>query len=183
MQRLFIEIWKPIWPPGNHIEFLASKCVTAISQQLLEGSFWNLVYRLPLGPSCATSLFIQIWKPIWPGGHLEFWTSKFVTSISQELLEGSFWNCVCWFPLGPSYATSLFIQIWKPVWPPGGHLEFWTTNVKVFSLFLIVQNTASWEHKKFKGIVFTETSLIDLPTLFQHRTVQRWAPRSIMDLL
>ena len=125
---LLIKIWKPIWPPDGHLEFWTSKFVTAISQQLLDELFSNFVYRFPLGPSCATSLFIQIWKPIWPpGGHLEFLTSKFVTAIFQQLLDELFSNFVHRFPLGPCCATSLLIQIWKPIWPPDGHLEFWTS--------------------------------------------------------
>ena len=129
MQRHFlIWIWKPIWPPDGHLKFWTSKFVTAFSQQLVDGLFWNFIYRFPLGSSCAMSLLIRIWKPIWPpDGNLVFLTSKFVTAISQELLEGSFWNFVYRFPLGPCCATSLFIQIWKPIWPPGGHLEFWTS--------------------------------------------------------
>ena len=124
----FIQIWKKVWSPGSHLEFWTSKYVTAISQQLLDGFFPIFVYRFPLGPSCAISLFYSHLKtnmatrrPSW------IWTSKFVTAISQQLLYGLFPNFVYRFPLGPSCATSLFIQVWKPIWPPGGHLEFWTS--------------------------------------------------------
>ena len=107
--HFFIQIWKPIWPPGGHLEFWTSKFVTAISQQLLDGLFPNFVYRFPLVLVVQHHFFIQIWKPIWPpGGHLEFWTSKFVTAISQQLLDGLFPNFVYRFPLGPSCAASLF---------------------------------------------------------------------------
>ena len=54
---LFIQIWKPIWLPGGHLEFWTSKFVAAISQQLLDGMFSSVVYRLLLNTSCVTSLF------------------------------------------------------------------------------------------------------------------------------
>ena len=128
--RSFIHIWKPIWPPGDHLEFWTSKFVTAISQQLLYGLFPNFVYRFPLGPSCATSLFIQVWKPIWPpGGHLEFWTSKFITAISQQLLDGFFPNFVYRFHLGPSCATSLFYSDLKT--SMAARQPSWILNIKV----------------------------------------------------
>ena len=126
--HFFIQIWTKIWSSGGHLEFWTSKFVTAISQQLLDGFFPNFVYRFPLGPSCATLLFYSDLKKIWsPGGHLEFWTSKFVTAISQQLLDGLFLNFVYGFPLDLVVQHHFFIQIWKPLWLPGDHLEFWTS--------------------------------------------------------
>ena len=60
--HFFIQIWTKIWSSGGQLEFWTSKFVTAISQQLLDGYFPNFVYRFPLGLSCATLFFIQIWK-------------------------------------------------------------------------------------------------------------------------
>ena len=142
----FIQIWKPIWPPGSHLEFWTSKFVTAISQQLLDGFFANFVYRFPLGPSCATLLFYSDLKKIWlPGGHLEFWTSKFVTAISQQLLDGLFSNFVYGFPLDPSCSTSLFYSDLKTImaarWPS------WILNIKV--CYHYFSATTGWIFSKF----------------------------------
>ena len=127
--HFFIQIWKPIWPPGSHLEFWTSKFVTAISQQLLDGLFPNFVYRFPLGPSCATSLFYPDLEnqygrqaAILNFEHqslLPLFLSNYWMDCFQILYTDSPWDLVV--------QHHFFIQIWKPKWPPGSHLEFWTS--------------------------------------------------------
>ena len=110
------------------LNYWTSKFVTAIFQQLLDELFSNFVHRFPLGPCCATSLFIQIWKPIWPpDGHLEFWTSKFVTVTFHQLLYGLFSNFIYRFPLQPLAKIN-----YKSPWPIFHGPVIFLYNSKVF---------------------------------------------------
>ena len=103
--------------------------------------------RIPLGALVVQHhFFIQIWTKIWSsGGHLEFWTSKFVTAISQQLLDGFFPIFVCRFPLGPSCSISLFYSHLKT--NMATRRPSWILNIKV--CYRYFSATTVWIVSKF----------------------------------
>ena len=143
----FIQIWKPIWSPGSHLEFWTSKFVTAISQQLLDGLFSNFVYGFPLDPSCATSLFYSDLKIIMATRQPSWILNIKVCYRYFSATTGwIFTNFCIRIPLGALVVQHhFFIQIWTKMWSSGGHLEF--LNIKV--CYRYFSATTGWIVSKF----------------------------------
>ena len=74
-----------------------------LTQIFYRGSTWSLIVH------CTFFGLIQI-QDGRQAAILDF-ESEFVTAISGKVLDGSFLNLICWFPMVPSCALVLFLPI------------------------------------------------------------------------